>query len=87
MNHLLVIIANHLKTHWRKYLYGGCVLFAGKKVYEKGKKNGKIEGVKEQADRDEKKMRNINQKHEDDRKRWKEQQNAYEELLKDVEHY
>ena len=86
MSHLLVIIANHLKTHWRKYLYGGAALFAGKKVYEKGKKNGKIEGVKEQAARDEKKMRNINQKHEDDRKRWKKQQNAYEELLKDVEH-
>ncbi|MBQ8225829.1 MAG: hypothetical protein IJZ92_00110 [Bacteroidaceae bacterium] len=51
----------------------------------KGHKRGKKEGVCEQAARDERKMKQMHQVHEQDRKRWKNEKKSYEELLDEAE--
>ena len=46
---------------------------------------GKKEGIAEQAARDEKKFNDMHQQHENDRKRWNEEKQAYEDLLDEAE--
>ena len=43
------------------------------------------EGTAEQAARDEKKFNDMHQQHENDRKRWNEEKQAYEDLLDEAE--
>lgn len=82
-------IAGHFAKHGAKYLLGGGVVVAGGAGYAAGKhtghEKGKKEGVTEQAFRDETKMKNMHQEHENDRKRWKEEKQAYEDLLNEIE--
>ena len=54
-------------------------------IYQMGRKDGRIQGTAEQAARDEKKLKEIQEKHETDRKRWNEQKQAYEDLLDEAE--
>lgn len=67
---------------------GGGTVAAGGAAYaigkSKGHKEGKIEGTIEQSQRDEKKMKEMHQKHESDRKRWNEEKQEYEDLLNDI---
>ena len=58
---------------------------AGKIAYSKGHKKGKVEGTKEQARRDEQKMREMHNKHEADRGRWKKEIKKKDDLLDDIE--
>lgn len=82
-------IAGHLAKHGMKYLFGGGVVVADGAGYGTGKykghEKGKKEGSAEQAFRDEKKMKNMHQEHENDRKRWQEEKQAYEDLLNEIE--
>ena len=48
-----------------------------------GHKQGKVEGTIEQAKRDEKKIKDMQDKHEDDRHRWKETERHYQDVIKD----
>lgn len=78
------VVITHFAKHGTKYAIGGGVAAAGG-AYAVGKsvghKEGKKEGTVEQAARDEKKMKEMHKKHENDRKRWNEQKQAYEDLL------
>ena len=82
-------IAGHFAKHGVKYLFGGGFVVAGGAGYAAGKhtghEKGKKEGVAEQAFHDETKMKNMHQEHENDRKRWKEEKQAYEDLLNKIE--
>ena len=57
----------------------------GKIAYSKGHKKGKVEGTKEQARRDEQKMRDMHNKHEADRSRWKNEIKKRDDLLDELE--
>ncbi len=79
-------LGKHITKHGTKYLFGGGVVAAGYAVGESvGHSKGKKEGTAEQAARDEKKFKDMHQKHEDDRKRWNEEKKAYEDLLDETE--
>ena len=82
------IVFEHVKNHKTGYAIGGGAAAVGGGAYVVGEavghKEGKKEGIKEQAARDEKKMNTLHQQHEKDRKRWKEEKQAYEDLLDEV---
>lgn len=54
-------------------------------VYREGHKDGRIQGTAEQARRDERKFRQMHDKHEADRRRWNAEKQEYEDLLDDIE--
>ena len=82
-------VAEHFSKHGIKYLIGGGAAAAGSAAYAVGESighsKGKKEGTAEQAARDEKKFKDMHQKHENDRKRWNEEKKAYEDLLDETE--
>ena len=73
----LPAISDHFSKHGKKYVAGGTVVAGAAAGYVYGKSTGHTEGKKEgtaeQAARDEKKMKEMQEKHENDRKRWNEQ--------------
>lgn len=79
---------SHLAKNWGKYLMGEVAVAAGGAAYaigkSKGHKEGKIEGTIEQSQRDEKKMKEMHQQHECDRKRWNEEKKECEDLLNNI---
>lgn len=76
-------VVEHFTKHGTKYLIGGGAAYAvGESV---GHSKGKKEGTAEQAARDEKKFNDMHQQHENDRKRWNEEKQAYEDLLDEAE--
>lgn len=81
-------IIEHFSKHGKKYAIGGGAVAVGSASYAVGKSvghtKGKKEGTAEQAARDEKKMESMHQKHENDRKRWNEQKQKYEDLLDEI---
>ena len=54
-------------------------------IYQQGKHDGKIDGIAEQAQRDEKKIKNIQDEHQKDREEWRKLKNDYEDLLDDLD--
>ena len=82
-------VAEHFVKHGYKYLFGGGAAAAGGTAYAVGEavghSKGKKEGTEEQAARDEKKIKEMHQQHENDRKRWNEEKQAYEDLLDETE--
>lgn len=54
-------------------------------IYKEGKKDGRIQGTIEQANRDEEKFRKLAEQHDSDRRNLKNQIKEYEDLLDDVE--
>lgn len=82
-------VVEHFKKHGTKYLIGGGAVATGGAAYAVGESvghsKGKKEGTAEQAARDEKKFKDLHQKHENDRKRWNKERQAYEELLDETE--
>lgn len=54
-------------------------------IYNIGRKDGRVQGTIEQAERDEKKIKEIHEKHESDRKRWLEISRKKDELLDEIE--
>ena len=73
--------AYHL-TDFLQVVVGGAAYAVGESV---GHSKGKKEGTAEQAARDEKKFKDMHQKHENDRKRWNQEKQAYEDLLDETE--
>ena len=82
-------IAEHFVKHGTKYAIGGGAAAVGGAAYAVGESvghnKGKKEGTAEQAARDEKKMKDLHQQHENDRRRWNEEKQAYEDLLDEVD--
>ena len=82
-------VAEHFSKHGIKYLIGGGTVAVGGAAYAVGESvghtKGKKEGTAEQAVRDEKKFKDMHQRHEKDRKRWNEEKQAYEDLLDEKE--
>lgn len=82
-------IVNHFVKHGKKYAIGGGTAAIGGVAYAFGEsighKKGKEEGTAEQAARDEKKMEEMHENHENDRKRWNEEKQAYEDILDEIE--
>lgn len=82
-------VVEHFTKHGTKYLIGGGTAAVGGAAYAVGESvghsKGKKEGTAEQAARDDKKFNDMHQQHENDRKRWNEEKQAYEDLLDDVE--
>lgn len=83
-------VVEHFTKHGIKYLIGGgAAAVGGAAAYAVGKSvghtKGKKEGAAEQAARDEKKFKDMHQRHEKDRKRWNEEKQAYEDLLDEKE--
>ena len=82
-------IVEHFTKHGKKYLVGGGAAVASGAAYAVGESvghsRGKKAGTAEQAARDEKKINDMHEKHENDRKRWNEEKQAYENLLDDIE--
>lgn len=82
-------VIEHFLKHRSKYLIGGGAAAAAGAAYvvgeSEGHTKGKKEGTAEQAARDEKKIKEMNQQHENDRKRWDEQKQAYEDLLDELD--
>ncbi len=78
-------VGAHLTKHGAKYVAGAAAAVVTGVAYTFGKiaghEEGKKEGTIEQAARDEKKMRDMQQKHEDDRNRWSKQRQEYEDFL------
>lgn len=54
-------------------------------IYQQGKLDGKVDGIAEQAKRDEKKIKNIQDEHQKDREEWMKQKKGYEDLLDDLD--
>lgn len=54
-------------------------------IYQQGKHDGKIDGIAEQAQRDEKKIKDIHDEHQKDREEWRKQKKGYEDLLDDLD--
>ena len=81
-------IAQHFVKHGTKYAIGGGAAAVGGVAYAVGEsvghKKGEKEGTAEQAARDEKKINDLHQQHENDRKRWNAEKQAYEDLLDEV---
>ena len=82
-------VVEHFTKHGTKYLIGVGITAVGGAAYAVGKSvghtKGKKEGTAKQAARDEYKFKDMNQKHENDRKRWNEEKKAYEDLLDETE--
>jgi|GEM_PF-2985898 hypothetical protein len=82
-------VIEHFTKHGTKYLIGGggAAAFGGAYAVGEsvGHSKGKKEGTAEQAARDEKKFNDMHQQHENDRKRWNEEKQAYEDLLDEAE--
>lgn len=79
-------LGEHFKTHHTEYLVGGgAAAVAGGVAYAEGHDKGKKEGTIEQAARDEKKMADMQNKHEEDRSKCSQEKQAYEDLLDEVE--
>ena len=82
-------VVEHFAKHGTKYLIGGGTAAVGGAAYavgeSVGRSKGKKEGTAEQAARDEKKFKDMHQKHENDRKRWNQEKQAYEDLLDETE--
>lgn len=55
-------------------------------IYQSGRKDGRIQGTAEQAQRDARKFEQLEHNHASDRKRWNAQKQQYEELLDDAEY-
>ena len=53
-------------------------------IYKMGRKDGRVQGTTEQAKRDEKKIRDIHRKHEQDRERWRKTDMEREKLIDDI---
>lgn len=89
VNALGKAVFEHFAKHSSKYLIGGGAAAAGGAAYAAGEavghSKGKKEGTAEQAARDEKKIKEMHQQHENDRKRWKKEKQAYEDLLDEAE--
>lgn len=88
-NALRETVAKHFTKHGTKYMFGGGAVVTGGVAYAVGEavghSKGKKEGTSEQAARDENKFKNMNQQHENDRKQWNEEKQAYEDLLNETE--
>ena len=54
-------------------------------IYRQGKLDGKLDGIAEQAQRDEKKFQNLQEGHQKDREEWRKQKKDYEDLLDDLD--
>lgn len=54
-------------------------------IYRRGRSDGKVQGIAEQAQKDEEKFRAQHEAHESDRKEWQSKRKEYEELLNDIE--
>ena len=82
-------VVEHFTKHGTKYLIVGATAAVVGAVYVVGESvghtKGKKEGTAEQAARDEKKFKDMHQRHEKDRKRWNEEKQAYEDLLDEKE--
>lgn len=82
-------VTEHFAKHGSKYIFGGGAAAAGGAAYAVGEAvgqyKGKKKGTAEQAARDEEKIKIIRDAHEDDRKRWNEEIQAYENLLDEAE--
>lgn len=79
-------VSSHIYRNAGKYVAVAGAAVAG---YLKGKIDGYLEGKKEgtceQAKRDQQKMNEMKNDHDQERKEWKKQEKSYEELLNDVE--
>ena len=82
-------VTKHVSQNSGKYIAGaaaaGGAAAVGAAAYAAGHTSGKKEGTAEQAHRDEKKIRDIQEEHEQDRKDWNEQKKNYEDLLNDID--
>ena len=82
-------VGKHFTKHGTTYLIGGGTVAVGGAAYAVGESvghtKGKKEGTAEQAARDEKKFKDMHQQHENDRKRWNKEKQAYEDLLDETE--
>ncbi|MBR5943720.1 MAG: hypothetical protein IKZ94_02095 [Lachnospiraceae bacterium] len=81
-------VLENVKRNKNIYAAGGIGSAAAAGGYavgkSKGHKKGKVEGTVEQAKRDAKKMKQMQEKHENDRHRWNEQERQYKDILKDL---
>ena len=83
-------VVEHFTKHGTKYLIGGGAAAGGAAAggavaYAVGHSKGKKEGTAEEAVRNEEKTNDMHLQHEEDRKRWNEEKQAYEDLLNEVE--
>lgn len=82
-------VVHHFTNYGTKYLIGGGTAAVASAAYAVGESvghtKGEKEGTAEQAARDEKKFKDMHQRHEKDRKRWNEEKQAYEDLLDEKE--
>lgn len=85
------LVSEHVKrnkTTYKNVVAGtaGTALVGGVYVVGEavGHKKGKKEGTVEQAERDEKKFRDLNDKHEAERKMWNESDKKKNELIDDL---
>lgn len=78
-------VVKNITKHGTKYIIVVGAAATSSASYVVGKLRGKKEGTVEQAARDEKKIKDIHQQHENDRKRWNEEKQAYEDLLDETE--
>ena len=53
-------------------------------IYDIGRKDGRVQGTVEQAERDERKMKQMHEAHEKDRKRWQEIDYEKDKLLDEI---
>lgn len=77
-------VGEHFSKHWTKYLQGILVFIGGIIVRERGRIKGKNEGRVEQAEIDRKKMNDMHDKHEEDRKAWQQQRQDYENFVNEI---
>ena len=54
-------------------------------IYQKGKKDGRVQGTTEQASRDEKKIQELHKQHERDREKWKKIDKEKDKLIEDLD--
>ena len=53
-------------------------------IYDMGKKDGRVQGTVEQAERDKRKMKQMHEEHEKDRMHWQEIDNKKDKLLDEL---
>jgi len=78
-------IVEHFTKHATKYISVVATVATSAATYVVGHLKGKKEGTTEQAARNENKIINMHQQHENDRKQWNEEKQAYEDLLNETE--
>lgn len=87
LSNALQSLFEHIKKNSTAYTVGGATAAAGTAAagvsYAIGHNKGKKEGTVEQAERDAKKIEDMENKHEADRNNWNQQRKDYEELLDD----